>query len=65
MRFSSNGYYIEIYVKCAICGVLVYDAGKQIVQEGAERVFCSDWCVEWTALRKDGAKNVRLPLRGD
>ena len=27
MRFSANGYYIERYVKCATCGMLVYGEG--------------------------------------
>ena len=27
MRFSENGYYIERYVKCANCGLLVYGEG--------------------------------------
>ena len=27
MRFSENGYYIEHYVKCANCGMLVYGEG--------------------------------------
>ena len=27
MRFSKNGYYIEKYLKCLNCGVLIYDAG--------------------------------------
>jgi len=27
MRFSANGYYIERYVKCANCGLLIYDDG--------------------------------------
>jgi hypothetical protein len=28
MRFSDNGYYIEKYVKCANCGMLVYGKGQ-------------------------------------
>ena len=27
MRFSDNGYYIEKYVKCANCGLLIYGDG--------------------------------------
>jgi hypothetical protein len=62
MRFSRNGYYIEKYVKCANCGVLIYDAGKPVERKGKTLTFCSDWCVEWSALRESGAKNIRLPL---
>jgi 5-oxoprolinase (ATP-hydrolysing)/N-methylhydantoinase B len=65
MRFSNNGYYIEKYVKCANCGVLVYGPGTRVAEDKEDRVFCSDWCVEWSALRKDGARDVRLPLRNE
>ena len=27
MRFSDNGYYIERYIKCDNCGVLIYGEG--------------------------------------
>ena len=30
MRFSENGYYIEKYVKCANCGLLIYDEGIRV-----------------------------------
>lgn len=62
MRFSKNGYYIEKYVKCANCGVLIYDDGKPIERDGKAQTFCSDWCIEWSALRASGAKDIRLPL---
>jgi N-methylhydantoinase B len=65
MKFSNNGYYIEKYVKCGNCGVLVYGPGKRAAGDGEDRVFCSDWCVEWSALRKDGGRDVRLPLRNE
>ncbi len=66
MRFADKGYYIDEYVKCANCGVLVYDEG--IVDRSAEtaRIFCSDWCREWASLRDAGVKNpvLRLPRGG-
>ena len=46
MRFSDNGYYIEKYLKCANCGMLVYGAG--IKRDG---LYCSEWCIEWAARR--------------
>ncbi len=52
MRFSSNGYYIEKYVKCATCGMLIYSAGVAGRRNGRDATFCSPWCVEW-AERKD------------
>lgn len=27
MKFSDNGYYVEKYLKCANCGMLVYGPG--------------------------------------
>ena len=51
MRFSANGYYIERYVKCANCGLLVYGEGIAGERHGKACVYCSPWCVEWAALR--------------
>jgi N-methylhydantoinase B len=65
MRFSKNGYYLEKYIKCSNCGVLIYDAGVTSERKGKQQIFCSDWCVEWSALRESGAKNIRLPLQQD
>jgi len=62
MRFAHKRYYVERYVKCDCCGVLIYDAGiKATAPDGSARLFCSDWCREWTALRDKGAE-PRLPL---
>ena len=62
MRFAHKRYYVERYSKCDCCGVLIYDAGVRATgQSGAERLFCSDWCRAWTALRVKGAE-PRLPL---
>jgi 5-oxoprolinase (ATP-hydrolysing)/N-methylhydantoinase B len=62
MRFSKQGYYIESYVKCANCGVLLYDEGLPGHCEGKPAVFCSKWCHEWTALRESNAEERILPL---
>lgn len=62
MRFSANGYYIEKHIKCMNCGVLVYDSGVAAERNGKAQIFCSDWCVQWSALRDSGAENIRLPL---
>jgi N-methylhydantoinase B len=62
MRFSANGYYIEKHIKCANCGVLIYDRGIAIDRNGKPQIFCSDWCVQWSALRESGAETIRLPL---
>lgn len=62
MRFSANGYYIEKHIKCMNCGVLIYDRGIEVERNGKPQIFCSDWCVQWLALRESGAENIRLPL---
>jgi N-methylhydantoinase B len=65
MRFSANGYYIERYVKCDCCGVLIY--GDGIAHGGAdraERLYCTQWCREWHAQKIAGidAPTVDLPF---
>jgi 5-oxoprolinase (ATP-hydrolysing)/N-methylhydantoinase B len=60
MRFSENGYYIEKYVKCANCGLLIYDEG--IRAHGEAEVYCSDWCIEWARLRDSGQDYFQLPI---
>lgn len=62
MRFSDNGYYIEKYVKCSNCGVLIYDEGQPVQRGGKELTFCSDWCDKWAEMREAGVKDRRLPL---
>lgn len=50
MRFSSNGYYIESYDKCKVCGKLIYE-GEEVNPNGKEEenaeLYCSEWCIEW------------------
>ena len=63
MRFADRRYYVERYVKCDCCGVLVYDAGiAGEAPDGSLRLFCSDWCRDWTALIDRGDKDPKLPL---
>jgi len=55
MRFAPNHLYIEEYVKCANCGVLIYErsAGKdseKITKDG--KVYCSKWCLDWEEARE-------------
>jgi len=55
MRFSANGYYVERYVKCDCCGVLIYDEGIAAQHPTAgPLLFCSAWCREWQAQKLDG-----------
>jgi 5-oxoprolinase (ATP-hydrolysing)/N-methylhydantoinase B len=63
MRFSDNGYYIEKYIKCDNCGVLIYDEGGQQGEiKGEPKLFCSDWCEKWATARADGIEEPRIPL---
>lgn len=66
MRFSANGYYIERYVKCDCCGVLIYDDGiaAQHPQAGA-LLFCSNWCREWHTQKLAGIESPRVALPFD
>lgn len=64
MRFSDTGYYIERYVKCDNCGVLIYDDGvppNEPARQGM--LFCSAWCREWKSQRLAGNDMPKVPLR--
>ena len=61
MRFSDTGYYIEAYIKCGNCGVLVYDEGVRTTKAGLEDMtFCSDWCVSWKDQKAAGVADPRI-----
>lgn len=52
MRFAEKGYYIEQYIKCANCGMLIYGTALEGQLAGKPAVFCSDWCRDWPSLRE-------------
>jgi N-methylhydantoinase B len=62
MRFSDNGFYIEKYLKCANCGMLIYARGIEKELAGKTHLYCSDWCVEWARLRQAHDGYFRLPI---
>ena len=62
MRFSDNRFYIEKYVKCANCGMLIYDKGIEKELFGKTHLYCSQWCVEWARLRATHDGYFRLPI---
>ena len=62
MRFSDNGYYIEAYIKCNNCGVLLSHPAREVPGEGDTGPYCPEWCRDWAALRASGAENPVLPL---
>jgi hypothetical protein len=54
MRFAPNHLYIEEYVKCANCGVLIYekpDAKNPETITKAGKIYCSKWCLDWEEAR--------------
>jgi 5-oxoprolinase (ATP-hydrolysing)/N-methylhydantoinase B len=62
MRFSSNGYYVEKYIKCDNCGLLIYGEGITDTVADKEGLFCSQWCIEWAGARADGIDEPKIPL---
>jgi N-methylhydantoinase B len=62
MRLSKNGYYVEKYVKCDNCGLLIYDQGLPVEQGGEAKLFCSAWCIEWSRLRATGQDYFQLKI---
>ncbi len=53
MKFSSNGLYVEEYVKCTNCGTLIYESDRPACVESTDKeLFCSQWCVDWAAARE-------------
>lgn len=61
MRFSENGYYVESYVKCDNCGVLIYDEG---IERDTQR-FCTHWCAEWKAQKAAGKNTPEVAMKFD
>lgn len=61
MKFSQNGLYIERYLKCTNCGVLIYenDSGAEGAREHDGGLFCSVWCVDWARQRAARRAQVR------
>jgi N-methylhydantoinase B len=63
MRFASSGYYIEKYLKCANCGLLIYGDGVSAGAAGdGRRLYCSEWCVKWASLRESSPGYFYLPI---
>jgi N-methylhydantoinase B len=60
MKFSANGYYIERYVKCDCCGVLIYDKGIVLNHATGPLTFCSAWCGEWKVQKLAGIERPQV-----
>ncbi len=67
MRFSANGLYIEEYLKCTNCGVLIYEAElPDSVTVEDKGLFCSQWCIDWMDAReKRKAESPRSGVSGN
>jgi hypothetical protein len=52
MRFSENGLYIERYIKCGNCGVLIYEKKDQQILTHGGVTYCSQWCIDWKIARE-------------
>ena len=66
MKFAPNHLYIEEYVKCANCGVLIYEErdakeSETISKDG--KVYCSQWCLDWEEARETGKPAAVAPAR--
>jgi N-methylhydantoinase B len=61
MRFAEKGYYIEQYVKCANCGMLIYGEGIQGSFDAKPAIFCTAWCREWPAERETWTAQASTP----
>jgi N-methylhydantoinase B len=56
MRFAEKGYYVEQYVKCANCGMLIYGEALDGELGDQPALFCSEWCCDWPSLRETWTK---------
>lgn len=54
MKFAPSGYYVESYVKCANCGLLIFKDQLDRTIDGAPKLFCSSWCADWFEARACG-----------
>ncbi len=55
MKFSANRLYVERYLKCKNCGILVYENDPEQVKAEDGTLFCSTWCQDWDAKREPEA----------
>lgn len=66
MKFAQNRLYIESYNKCPNCGLLLYEqpgGGVSGAVTSAGKLYCSQWCVDWEAERRQRRKAEAEGLR--
>ncbi len=54
MKFAKNRMYVESYIKCHNCGILIFegsltDKTESVTLNGVR--YCSAWCVSWETER--------------
>jgi hypothetical protein len=59
MKFSENGLYVERYIKCGTCGVLIYNKRDQELIAHDGHHYCSQWCIDWRKAREARRSNLR------
>jgi hypothetical protein len=64
MKFSANGLYIERYIKCGNCGVLIYQKEDQEILTQDSVTYCSQWCIEWKIAREKRRAKLENPDSG-
>ncbi|MGR8950482.1 MAG: hypothetical protein ACU84Q_20760 [Gammaproteobacteria bacterium] len=63
MKFAHNGYYIEKYIKCDNCGLLIYGDGiKPGSSALGDEIYCSNWCREWRAEKHQGVASPEISI---
>jgi hypothetical protein len=63
MKLSENGLYVERYIKCDTCGVLIYEKGDQQLLTEDGIYYCSQWCIDWKKAREARRATRRKPAK--
>ena len=61
MKFAQSGYYIEKYVKCVNCGVLIYE-NSATSGKASNASYCTQWCIEWAKQKEQGIENPTVSV---
>lgn len=59
MKFASGKLYIEQYLKCCNCGVLIYEDKMASAVKKDQDLYCSEWCVDWSVARASRVKTAQ------
>ena len=57
MKFAKNRMYVESYIKCHNCGILIFHGSeadkKDSITTAKGLRYCSAWCVTWETDRNE------------